>query len=128
MRQFLGFFGGSAVGLIIDLGGFALLISAGLLPWQANALSSTLALTAVYFLVARFAFTARPGVRTYLFFFTWYGSVIIVFSALIDAAVTLTSWPALICKLASIPISFGMNFLFTRYLFRPQEGKGYIKA
>ena len=119
MRQFLSFFGGSAVGLLIDLVGFTLLDVAGLEPWQANAISSTLALTAVYFLVARFAFAAQARVRTYLFFFAWYGANIVVFSTLINLAVNHTDWPPLLCKLASIPISFLLNYLFSRSLFRP---------
>jgi putative flippase GtrA len=121
MRQFLSFFGGSAVGLAIDLVGFALLVMAGLAPWQANVISSTLALTAVYFLVARFAFAAQARVRTYLLFFSWYGANIIVFSALITAVVHLTDWPPLLCKLASIPLSFMLNYLFSRALFRPPK-------
>lgn len=119
MRQFLSFFGGSAVGLLIDLVGFQLLVLAGLLPWQANAISSTLALTAVYFLVARFAFAAEARVRTYLLFFAWYGTNIVVFSSLIQLAVTLTDGPPLGFKLASIPVSFAANYLFSRVLFRP---------
>ncbi|TFD49113.1 hypothetical protein E3T55_11820 [Cryobacterium frigoriphilum] len=119
MRQFLSFFGGSAVGLVIDLVGFALLVLAGLLPWQANAISSAIALTVVYFLVARFAFAARARVRTYLAFFAWYAANIVFFSGLIQLAVTLTDGPPLAFKLASIPLSFAANYLFTRVLFRP---------
>jgi putative flippase GtrA len=119
MRQFLRFFGGSAVGLLIDLTGFALLVVAGLEPWQANTISSTLALTAVYFLVVRFAFAARARVRTYVLFFAWYGANIAVFGALINLAVEVTDWAPLLCKLASIPLSFLLNFLFSRSLFHP---------
>lgn len=118
MRQFLSFFGGSAVGLLIDLAMFQLLVVAGLLPWQANAVSSSLALTAVYFLVARFAFAAQARVRTYLFFFAWYGGIIVVFSVVIDLVVTLTDWVPFLCKIASIPLSFVLNYFFSRYLFR----------
>ncbi|MFC5931180.1 GtrA family protein [Cryobacterium melibiosiphilum] len=118
MRQFLSFFGGSAVGLLIDLVGFQLLVSAGLAPWQANVISSMLALTTVYFLVARFAFAAAARLRTYLLFFVWYASNIVVFSSLIQLAVTLTDGPPFGFKLASIPVSFAANYLFTRVLFR----------
>jgi putative flippase GtrA len=118
MRQFLRFFGGSAVGLFIDLSCFQLLVVAGLEPWQANTISSTLALTAVYFLVARFAFATRAHVRTYVLFFAWYGANIVIFGALINLAVDLTGWAPLLCKLASIPLSFLLNYLFSRALFR----------
>ncbi|MDH6235418.1 GtrA family protein [Cryobacterium sp. CG_9.6] len=121
IREFVTFFGGSAVGLVIDLVGFSLLILTGLVPWQANAVSSSVALTAVYFLVVRFTFSAQARVTTYVAFFAWYGGTIVVFSVLIQAATTLTDWPPLICKLASIPISFGSNYLFSRYLFRPRH-------
>jgi hypothetical protein len=50
-RQFLVFFGGSLVGLVIDLVGFQLLLSAAFAPWVANATSSTASITAVYLLV-----------------------------------------------------------------------------
>ena len=128
MRQFLSFFGGSAVGLLIDLIGFQLLVFWGLVPWQANAISSTLALTAVYLLVARYAFAATARVRTYLLFFAWYGGIIVVFSALIELAVIYTGWPPLLCKIASIPLSFIVNFLFSRSLFRPVECEKDIQA
>jgi len=118
MRQFWNFFGGSAVGLIIDLVGFSLLVAAGLLPWQANAISSTIALTVVYFLVARFAFAARARVSTYVLFFAWYGLNIVVFSTLIQWVVALTDAVPLLVKMASIPLSFALNFLFSRVLFR----------
>jgi len=121
IQEFLTFFGGSAVGLAIDLVGFSLLILTGLVPWQANAISSSLALTAVYFLVVRFAFAAEARVATYVAFFAWYGATIVVFSVLIQAAANLTDGPPLVWKLASIPISFGSNYLFSRYLFRPRD-------
>ena len=127
MRQFFSFFGGSAVGLVIDLVGFQVLVFCGMLPWQANAISSTLALTAVYFLVARYAFAAAARVRTYLFFFAWYGSIIVVFSALIDIAATYSGWPPLFCKMASIPLSFMANYFFSRRLFRPAKERKDIK-
>ena len=118
MRQFLSFFGGSAVGLFIDLVGFSLLVMAGLQPWQANAISSTIALTVVYFLVARFTFAARARVGTYVLFFTWYGLNIVVFSTLIHMVVARTDAIPLLVKLASIPLSFVLNYLFSRVLFR----------
>lgn len=123
IRQFLSFLGGSAVGLAIDLLAFALLLVLGLQPWLANAISSTLALTAVYFLVARYSFGARARISTYVLFFAWYGATIVLVSLFVDTASSLSGWAPLVWKLISIPISFVSNFLFSRYLFRPRGPK-----
>lgn len=118
LQEFLAFFSGSAVGLAIDLVGFQVLVWVGLLPWQANAISSTASISAVYLLVTRFSFGARPRATTYLMFVAWYGSSIVMFSLVIQFAVSTFGWQPLACKLASVPVSFALNYLFSRFLFR----------
>ena len=118
IQQFFAFFWGSAMGLAIDLVGFQVLVGNGFLPLLANALSSSLSVTAVYFLVTRFSFGARAQLSKYVFFLLWYGSSIVLFSIVIQLAVFAFGWQPLVCKLVSVPISFALNYFFSRYLFR----------
>lgn len=122
-RQFFSFFLGSAVGLAIDLLGFFFLVNAGLDPWMANAISSVLSVTAVYFLVTRYTFAASPQVATYVLFFAWYATSIALFSTAIQVISIETSVGAEWVKLASVPISFILNFGFSRFLFRNRPAR-----
>lgn len=124
IRQFVSFFGSSAVGLIIDLLGFQALLLLGLEPWTANAVSSTTSITAVYFLVTRYSFGTATHPQSYVAFVAWYGTSIILFSILIQLASSLSGWPPISWKLLSVPISFGANYLFSRYLFKTRQDKG----
>lgn len=117
-REFLAFFGGSAVGLAIDLVGFQVLVLLGLPPWQANAISSALSITAVYVVVTRYSFGVAPRLSTYFLFFAWYGLSIVAFSGLIQLAVSLTEWYPLVWKLISVPCSFTLNYIFSTFLLR----------
>lgn len=118
IREFFTFFGGSAAGLAIDLVGFQLLVWVGLWPWLANATSSTVSISVVYLLVSRYAFSASARVSTYLLFVGWYGLSILVFSTLIQFASTGLGGAPLIWKLLSVPVSFMLNYGFSRFLFR----------
>ena len=128
MRQFLGFFVGSATGLAIDLIGFQLLLVVGLEPSLANAISSATSITAVYLLVTRYSFGAGARISTYLAFLSWYALSIVTFSALIQLAVGVTDWHPFLWKLASVPISFGLNYVFSRFLFRAPKSEGGTDA
>jgi putative flippase GtrA len=116
-REFFAFFGGSAVGLAVDLLGFQLLVLVGLPPWLANTVSSTVSITAVYLLVSRYAFAASAKVFSYLLFLGWYGLSIVAFSMLIQLASTQLGGAPIIWKLLSVPLSFALNYLFSRFLF-----------
>ena len=120
VRQFVTFLAGSAVGLAIDLVGFQVLVLVGLEPWKANAISSTLSITAVYLLVTRYSFGVGTAFSTYILFLAWYGSSIVVFSTLIQFATSLNDWRPLAWKLMSVPFSFGCNYAFSRFLFTPR--------
>ena len=126
-REFVAFFGGSAVGLAIDLLGFQLLVWAGLPPWLANATSSTVSITAVYLLVSRYAFAASARVFSYLLFLGWYGLSIFTFSTLIQLASTHLGGAPIIWKLLSVPLSFALNYLFSRFLFGRRRSAGRPK-
>jgi putative flippase GtrA len=125
----LAFFWGSAAGLMIDLSGFQLLVWLGLEPWLANGMSSAGSITAVYFLVSRYSFKGSVGLRTYVMFVTWYGLSIVIFSTLIQYASSETGWVPIVWKLLSVPVSFSLNYAFSRRLFRrrgdaPHSGDG----
>lgn len=119
-REFWSFFGGSAVGLLIDLLGFQVLLWCGAEPWAANLSSSAASITAVYVLVSRYSFGASARMRSYLLFVGWYGGSIVLFSSVIQLASTETGWYPMVWKLLTVPVSFGLNYLFSRYLFRPR--------
>lgn len=122
--QFLRFLSGSAAGLTIDLVGFTLLVLAGVEPGIANLCSSFASISVVYVLVTRFAFGARAGAPSYALFVAWYSASILLFSTLIELAATWSGASPLIWKAASVPLSFGLNFLFSRWLF----GRGTRRA
>ncbi|QNO37048.1 GtrA family protein [Protaetiibacter sp. SSC-01] len=120
-REFWTFFGGSAAGLAVDLVGFQLLVWAGLPPWLANGTSSVVSITVVYLLVTRYTFGVGTRLSTYVLFVGWYLTSIVVFSSLIQLAVSLTDWVPFAWKLVTVPISFSLNYLFSRFLFLPKQ-------
>ena len=116
LRQFFAFFWGSAVGLLIDLGGFQAFLALGYAPWVANLISASLSITAVYFLVTRYSFAASARAQTYVLFLAWYGSSILIFSALIQFASIEFGLLPIFWKLLSVPVSFSLNYMFSTYL------------
>lgn len=106
------------MGLSIDLVLFQVLVFLGFDAWLANASSSTVSIAAVYLLVTRYAFDARARWWTFALFCTWYGASILLFSVLIQVASTEVGWLPFGWKLISVPISFSLNYTFSRYLFR----------
>lgn len=118
-KRFWFFFGGSLTGLIIDFSVISLLLSFGWKPGYANLLSSSLAITCVYFLVTRYAFKANRSLITYVAFIAWYASAILFFSWIIQTVTSATGWNPLLVKAATLPFSFGLNFLFGRVMFTP---------
>ncbi len=124
-RRFVGFALGSGAGLLIDLGGFGVLVALGVAPGIANLCSSFASITVVYLLVTRYSFGVGTKPSTYVIFVAWYSLAIIVFSTIIEWAVVTTGLPPIVCKLASVPFSFSLNYAFSRFLFkrgRPKAG------
>lgn len=118
VRQFITFFLGSGMGLLVDLAGFQLLVLVGLEPWLANGISSFTSITVVYVLVSRYSFGADATVKTYVAFVLWYSASIVLFSFLIQTVADATEWPPFAVKLLSVPLSFVLNYAFSRLLFR----------
>ncbi len=121
VRRLLSFAAGSSAGLVIDLGGFFTLVTLGVAPWLANAISSSAAVTAVYLLVTRYTFGARRRVRTYVVFVAWYAAVIVVSSTAIQLLAATTAVDPFVWKLVSIPFTFAANFCFSLVLFRDRR-------
>lgn len=115
--RFWRFFLGTVGGLATDLTVFTVLTKVGLAPGFANIISATLGLLVVYFLVTRYAFKAQHNALKFIGFVTWYSLMILFWGGVIQLLVVNTGLPPLVAKLATIPISFGLNFVFSRVLF-----------
>ena len=115
--RFWRFFLGTVGGLVTDLTVFTILTKVGLAPGFANIISATLGLLVVYFLVTRYAFKAQHSSIKFIAFVTWYSLMILFWGAMIQLLVDNTGLPPLFAKLTTIPISFGLNFAFSRVLF-----------
>lgn len=90
---------------------------AGFEPWIANATSSTVSITVVYLVATRQSFQVGTGWRTYLAFFGWYALSIASFSALIQFLAEATSLHTFLLKLMTVPVSFCLNYSFSKILF-----------
>ncbi len=122
-----GFTGGFAA--VVDLGGFAALLSAGLVLPFAASLSFLAATVVNYILSAHFVFVSRMTIRAYLRFlmFASLGFVTNVVITVVAAnAIGLN--PAL-AKTAGIVIAFGINFLLNlNFVFLKNEADIYPPA
>lgn len=121
-RRFLTFFAGSLGGLVVDVGGFALLTALGVLPALANVISSGCSISIVYLLVTRFTFGTAARPITYVAFFGWYAANIAVTSTAIALATHLLVPMPLLWKAVSVPLSFVANYGFSRLLFERLTG------
>lgn len=118
LGAFFRFLLGSACGLAVDLGGFLVLSGIRVEPGLANLISSFSSITVVYLIATRLAFGAGTSARTYAAFVIWYSCSILAFSLLIEFVSTTTGTAPILCKACSIPISFALNYAFSRWLFR----------
>ena len=118
VRQGTWFLVSAAIGLAVDLGGYAVLVFAGLAPAFANAVSSAISVVVVYFVSSRFVFRSRGGRWTVPLFFGWYALAIVGISALVHLGVDSLGLQFFVAKLVTLPISFTANFLATRAIFR----------
>lgn len=115
--RFWRFFLGTVGGLVTDLSVFTILTKSGIEPGIANIFSATLGLLVVYFLVTRYAFKTEHNHLKFIAFVSWYSLMILMWGAVIQLLVEFTGVAPLLAKLATIPISFGLNFAFSRVLF-----------
>jgi putative flippase GtrA len=122
LRQVFHFFVGSALGLTVDLVLFTAGVGLGAPPWAANTVSAGCAVLVVYLFVTRYAFQGGRSRRNFVAFVACYVLSIAVFSALIDAVHDATGWAPLLCKLLSLPPSFAVNFVVSKFLLHRSQG------
>ena len=117
-RSFKRFFISSLLGLGIDLLTFQILVICKFSLWLANLCSSSLAIAVLYFLVSRYTFSGRGSPLAVLIFYSWYFSVILSFSLIIELIVSFSGITPFLVKAITVPISFLLNYLFSKYVFR----------
>jgi putative flippase GtrA len=110
------------MGLVVDLSIFALGVRLGASPWLANTMSAGGAVVVVYLFVTKYAFRTRRSRATFVGFVAWYLISIVLFSFLIEMLHEGTGWAPFLCKLMSLPFSFGANFGASKMLFRERSG------
>ena len=115
IRRIYSFFCSSMAGVTVDLVVFQLLTNLGALAFLSNFCSSGLAIITTYMLVTRYTFKVAASFMTLFWFVCWYTTSIGFFSWAIQYVVTVTPWSPLVCKLASLPFSFTVNFLFSHF-------------
>ena len=126
LPQLLRFLLGSAAGLTVDLAVFALVLRAGAPPWIANTISAGCAVVVVYLLATRYAFRSDRTPGGFFLFVGWYILSILLFSGFIEVLYIETGWPPFVCKLVSLPPSFGANFLVSRALLQRRAAGGTV--
>lgn len=116
LKLFL-FFLSSLAAVSIDLAVFQGIVYFNRPVFFANILSSSVAIITNYFLLT-YCFRLKTEVMTFIAFFVYYASSITFFSFGIACFTEWGDWPPIIYKLLSLPISFGVNYLFTRKILR----------
>lgn len=118
-QTFKRFFISSLLGLGVDLLTFQVFwFFCHFSLWLANLCSSALAVAVLYFLVSRYTLSGRGSILAVVIFYIWYFSVIVLFSILIDYAATTSGLQPLLVKAISVPFSFLLNYLFSKYVFK----------
>jgi putative flippase GtrA len=118
IRQLAHFLLGSCLGLAVDLSVFAIGVRLGAPAWLANIVSAGCAVVVVYLFVTKYAFRTQRSRASFLLFVGWYVLSIVLFSVLIEVLHQGTGWAPFLCKLLSLPYSFGANFGASKVLFR----------
>jgi putative flippase GtrA len=122
LHQLVRFLLGSCLGLVVDLTLFQASVWLGAAPWLANIVSAGCAVVVVYLFVTKYAFRTGRTRSSFLLFVGWYVTSILLFSVLIEVLHGGTGWSPFLCKLLSLPASFGANFLASKLLFRGPTG------
>lgn len=116
----LSFFFGSLTGVLLDLCIFQLAIYFGFSPLFANITSSGVAIIITYLFVSRYTFDRKFNARRFSVFFIYYSLSISAFSVAIDYLIGTTELHPLTCKILSLPISFMVNFFFSKKILGKQ--------
>ena len=122
MRKLGRFFVVALVGVLIDLAIFTLLVALGARPAVASLVSNSIAVCITYVASSRAVFRVRLTAWRLVAYVAWYALSITVFAFAIDAAFATFGGSAALWKVASLPVSFLVNFAAVNYLIlRPEK-------
>ncbi len=105
----------------MDLGLFYILTTLLVTAFWSNIVSASAGVITTYILVSRHTFTVPLSLLRLFGFALWYAFSIICFSAIIKYLILLTHWQPIICKIISLPFSFGVNYGFSAFYFQKRK-------
>jgi putative flippase GtrA len=111
LRKFARYFVTGGLAAIVDAGGFALLIWAGVPVWLAAILSFLAAAVVNYLTTAAFVFQQPPSVRHFLLFLMTASVGLLLNVGVTLAAAHLLACPAVLAKILGIACAFTLNFM-----------------
>ena len=115
LRKLVGYAGTGGVAAVVDLGGFVLMVRAGMPPIPAAAASFAVAAGVNYLLSARFVFGARAGWRRFGLFLAMATLGFAVNVSVTAGALTVLGLYPAAAKLTGIAVAFGFNFLMNAF-------------
>jgi putative flippase GtrA len=111
LQKFVRYFFTAGTAAIVDVGGFVLLIEAGMHLVVAAILSFTVAAVVNYLLTSRFVFAQEASVKGFLLFFAAATVGLLVNVSITVLLATYSGFPAPLAKLTGVGIAFLFNFL-----------------
>lgn len=114
--KFVRFFWVALVGVMLDVALFALLVGLGVRPSLSSIVSNSIAVGLGYFASSRIVFRVRYSPGRLITYVVWYAISITGFALAIDAAWSHFGGSATLWKVASLPVSFIVNFLVVNYV------------
>ena len=115
LRKLVGYVGTGGLAAVVDLGGFVLLLRAGMPPVPAAALSFVVAAGVNFLLSARFVFGARAGWPRFALFLAMASLGFAVNVSVTAAGIRLVGLDPAPAKLLAIAVAFGFNFLVNAF-------------
>lgn len=115
LRKLVGYVGTGGAAAVVDLGGFVLLVAAGLPAIPSAAASFVVSAGVNYLLSARFVFRARAGWGRFPLFLAMATLGFLVNVSLTAAGLLVLDLPPALAKLGAIAIAFGFNFLVNAF-------------
>ncbi|CAN5225481.1 hypothetical protein BH09ACT5_BH09ACT5_17080 [soil metagenome] len=116
------FFVVAVAGVLLDVTVFSLLVGLGARPAVASLVSTSIAVCATYAASSRAVFRVRLTAGRLAAYLAWYAVSITAFAFAIDAAFAAFGGSATLWKIASLPVSFLVNFTVVNYvILRPEK-------
>lgn len=111
LRKLVGYAGTGGAAAVVDLGGFVLMVRAGMPPVPAAAASFAVAAGVNFVLSARFVFGTRAGWPRFALFLAMAVLGFAVNVSVTAGALALLGLEPALAKLTGIAVAFGFNFL-----------------